>query len=64
MVRVYRLLSNPFRVLLSCLQECVDSGAAVTPSLLTVEQIFGELFRRREMLVEVKPLKLKGESCV
>lgn len=37
--------------------------SAVTPCLLVLEQIFMELFRRRDMFIEVKPLKPKG-SCL
>ncbi|XP_037907931.1 nucleolar complex protein 4 homolog A-like [Hermetia illucens] len=48
--------------IIKCFEECISKGLNVTPCLLTLEVIFTELLKRREMYVEVEPLKPKDDN--
>lgn len=48
--------------IISHAEECLSRRLPVTSALLTLEVIFAELLKRREMFIEVKPLKPRDES--
>lgn len=41
-------------------QTCVENGAPITPCLLAIEQIFTEVLKHRDMVVDGKAAKPKG----
>lgn len=43
-------------------EECIAKKQPITSCILTLEVIFAELLKRREMFIEIKPLKPKDDS--